>query len=63
MVVASTIEVGTRLPELVKGPITTQHLMRWSSAIENWHRIHYDKPFAIEHDKLPGLLVNGSWKM
>lgn len=36
--------------------------MRWSAAMENWHRIHYDLPFAQEHDKLPGLVVNGSWK-
>ena len=36
--------------------------MRWSAAMENWHKIHYDKPFAIEHDKLPGILVNGTLK-
>ncbi len=36
--------------------------MRWSAAIENWHRIHYDQRFAVEHDGLPDLLVNGSWK-
>jgi acyl dehydratase len=36
--------------------------MRWSAAIENWHRIHYDVPFAVDHDGLPGLLINGSWK-
>src|ERR1035441_7010141 len=49
--------VGTALPVLEKGPLTTAHLMRWSAAMENWHKIHYDKPFAIEHDKLPGLLI------
>jgi hydroxyacyl-ACP dehydratase HTD2-like protein with hotdog domain len=53
---------GFEIPTLVRGPMTNVHLMRWSSAIENWHRIHYDQPFAIEHEKLPGLLVNGSWK-
>jgi acyl dehydratase len=36
--------------------------MRWSAAMENWGRIHYDLRYAMEHDKLPGLLVNGSWK-
>ncbi|WP_432842488.1 FAS1-like dehydratase domain-containing protein [Dactylosporangium sp. CA-092794] len=55
-------ELGTRMRPLVKGPMTTQHLMRWSAAIENWHRIHYDRPFAVDHDGLPDLLVNGSWK-
>ena len=56
------VEVGAELPKLLKGPLTTAHLMRWSAAMENWHKIHYDKPFAIEHDKLPGLLINGSFK-
>ena len=53
---------GGELPRLAKGPLTTAHLVRWSAAMENWHKIHYDKPFAIEHDKLPGLLINGSLK-
>ena len=53
---------GYELPTLTRGPMTTVHLFRWSAAIENWHRIHYDMPFATEHDKLPALLVNGSWK-
>jgi len=56
------VAVGSEIPRLAKGPLTTAHLMRWSAAMENWHKIHYDKPFAIEHDKLPGLLVNGSLK-
>ncbi|VTU45627.1 hypothetical protein SRS16P2_00244 (plasmid) [Variovorax sp. SRS16] len=30
--------------------------------MENWHRIHYDRRFAVEHDKLPDLLINGSFK-
>ena len=56
------VEIGTKLPVLEKGPLTTAHLMRWSAAMENWHKIHYDRPFAIEHDNLPGLLINGSLK-
>lgn len=56
------VEVGLELPTLVRGPMTPVHLMRWSATIENWHRIHYDQKFAVEHDKLPGLLINGSWK-
>jgi hydroxyacyl-ACP dehydratase HTD2-like protein with hotdog domain len=36
--------------------------MRWSAAIENWHKIHYDQAFTREHEKLPGLLVNGTFK-
>lgn len=53
---------GQTLPELRKGPITTLHLMRWSAAIENWHRIHYDIAFAKEHEVLPDLPVQGTWK-
>lgn len=54
--------VGDELPPLCKGPLTTSHLMRWSAAIENWHKIHYDQAFAVDHEKLPGLLVNGTLK-
>lgn len=56
------VAVGDVLPELVRGPLSTTHVMRWSAAIENWHRIHYDQPFAVGHDGLPGLLLNGSYK-
>jgi acyl dehydratase len=56
------VAVGDTLPELVRGPLTSTHVMRWSAAIENWHRIHYDQPFAVEHDGLPALLLNGSYK-
>jgi acyl dehydratase len=56
------VNIGDEIPGLEKGPMTTAHLMRWSAAMENWHKIHYDRPFAIEHDKLPDLLINGSLK-
>lgn len=56
------VEAGQHIAQLEKGPLTTTHLMRWSAAMENWHKIHYDRPFAIEHDKLPDLLINGSLK-
>jgi acyl dehydratase len=56
------VVVGAVTGELDKGKITTAHIMRWSAAVENWHRIHYDHPFATGHDKLPDVLINGSWK-
>lgn len=56
------VQLGEKIPEIIKGPMSTAHLMRWSSAIENWHKIHYDRKFAQEHDRLPDLLVNGSLK-
>jgi acyl dehydratase len=58
----SSLSPGDRIPELVRGPMSSAHVVRWSAAMENWHRIHYDLPFAREHDKLPGLVINGSWK-
>ena len=51
-----------QLPDYCIGPITSTHIFRWSAAIENWHRIHYDKDFAVGHDKLPDVLMQGSWK-
>ena len=51
------VSAGDELQPLVRGPITTAHVMRWSAAIENWHRIHYDKVYAMEHDKLPNVVV------
>ena len=42
------VAVGDEIGPLVRGPMTPMHLFRWSAAIENWHRIHYDDPFARE---------------
>ena len=56
------VHPGDDLPRLAVGPLTTMHLMRWSAAMENWHRIHFDEKFAVKHDKLPGLLISGSLK-
>ena len=57
-----SLQIGERLHEIDKGVITPAHIMRWSAAVENFHRIHYDAPFATQHDGLPGILINGSWK-
>ncbi len=56
------VVVGDLVSPLTKGPLTTIHLMRWSSALENWHRIHYDRRFTQEHERLPDLMINGSLK-
>jgi acyl dehydratase len=56
------VQVGQEMPPLVIGPMTPTHLFRWSAAIENWHRIHYDQNFAVYHDGLPNILAQGSWK-
>jgi acyl dehydratase len=56
------LAAGAIAGTLDKGTLTTAHIMRWSAAVENWHRIHYDYRFATGHDKLPDVLINGSWK-
>lgn len=58
----SELEVGVELPPLVRGPLSTAHLMRWSAATENWHRIHYDLPYATQQENHAGLLVSGNFK-
>lgn len=56
------LSVGRVLPDFAIGRISTSHIMRWSAASENWHRIHYDQRFATEHDGLPDVVINGSFK-
>ena len=56
------VTTGQQLSALSKGPISPAHIMRWSAAVENWHRIHYDQSFAIYHEGLPNVLGQGSWK-
>jgi acyl dehydratase len=56
------VALSAEIPQVVKGPMSTAHIVRWSASMENWHRIHYDWRFATQHDKLPDVMVNGSWK-
>lgn len=56
------IRIGQAIAPLRVGPLTSSHLVRWCAASENWHKIHYDAEYAVKHDGLPGLLVNGSLK-
>ena len=55
-------QLGQVLPVMTSPPLTTLHLVRWAAAIEQWHRINFDKEFAVNHDHLPGLPVNGTWR-
>ena len=56
------ISVGAELEKVVKGPLTTTHLVRWAAANGNYARIHWDLPFAQIHQGLPNVVVNGSLK-
>ena len=56
------VSVGDRLEEVIKGPMTTTHLVRWAAANGNYARIHWDLPFAQLHQGLENVVVNGSLK-
>ncbi|MBO19638.1 MAG: hypothetical protein CL732_03765 [Chloroflexi bacterium] len=56
------ISVGMELDPVVKGPLTTTHLVRWAAANGNYARIHWDLPFAQLHQGLANVVVNGSLK-
>ena len=56
------VPTGVELPPVVKGPITTTHLVRWAAANGNYARIHWDLPFAQLRQGLSNVVVNGSLK-
>ena len=56
------VSVGDKLEEVIKGPMTTTHLIRWAAANGNYARIHWDLPFAQLHQGLKNVVVNGSLK-
>ena len=56
------VSVGDVLPPVVKGPMTTTHLVRWAAANGNYARIHWDLPFAQLQQGLANVVVNGSLK-
>ena len=59
---SASTRIGEEFGPVSYGPLTVMHLMRWGAAMENWHRIHYDFSFSVEHEGLPGPVINGSWK-
>ena len=42
-----------------KFPIDPVMLFRYSAVTFNSHRIHYDRPYAIQEEGYPGLVVHG----
>lgn len=53
---------GAQLPPLVIGPITTEMLVRWTAAAEDYNPIHYDQAFAREQG-LPDVIMHGPYKL
>jgi hydroxyacyl-ACP dehydratase HTD2-like protein with hotdog domain len=56
------VNVGDEIPSVVRGPMTTGHLVRWASANGNYARIHWDLPYAMLRQGLPNVVINGSLK-
>jgi len=53
---------GAELPPLVVGPVTTEMLVRWTAAAEDYNPIHYDQAFAREQG-LPDVIMHGPYKL
>ena len=56
------VDVRLEVPPVVKGPLTSTHLVRWAAANGNYARIHWDLPFAQLRQGLANVVVNGSLK-
>ncbi|MHB1006406.1 MAG: MaoC/PaaZ C-terminal domain-containing protein [Chloroflexota bacterium] len=54
------IAVGAELPPLIKHP-TTEQLVRYAGAVNDYARIHYDYGYA-RHRGFPGVIVHGLFK-
>ena len=52
------INVGDELPTLVKQPNETQ-LFMYSAVTWDTHRTHWDIPYSVNEEHLPGILVHG----
>jgi acyl dehydratase len=54
------VEEGMDLPTLEKNP-TTQQLVKYAGASEDYYQIHYDKDYARAND-LPDVILHGALK-
>lgn len=55
------VEIGEELPRYIRRRSIVE-LQRWSITMENTHRVHYDQPHALNHDKVPGALFHGTFR-
>lgn len=55
------IQIGDEIPSLVKGPVTTQQLVKYAGASGDYYQIHYDEAFA-KNVGLPGVIIHGLLK-
>ena len=52
------LEAGQELPPLVKTPSEVQVFM-FSAITWDTHRTHFDTPYSVDEESLPGILVHG----
>ena len=55
------VQEGQALPELVKGPVTRQHLVEWCAAENDYFYLHYDERVAATM-QLPGTPIQGTYQ-
>jgi acyl dehydratase len=56
------VRVGMELPKYIN-KLTMVQLQRWQITMENTDRLHYDHPYSINQQRVPGVLFNGTWRM
>ena len=56
------VTVDMELPGITYGPVTTEMMVRFSAARNNFHPIHYDKDVA-QAEGHPHVLVHGPLKL
>ena len=52
------VEAGQELPPMVKTPNEVQVFM-FSAITWDTHRTHFDTPYSVDEESLPGILVHG----
>lgn len=55
------VAVGDRLGPRVTGPVTTSHIVRFSTSVETFYPLHHDADWVRERG-MPGILVAGPFK-
>ena len=56
------VEIGMELPKYIN-KFGMMHFQRWGITMENTDRLHYDYPYSMNRQKIPGVLFHGTWRM
>lgn len=55
------VNVGQEIPTLTKIP-STMMLVKWAGAFGDYNALHFEKEFAINFMRMPGIIVHGTLK-